>query len=117
MQHKQYKTIINTLVSTSEIEHGFIVSRDGLLISPESCENLNAHAFAAMSATLLGAAEAAVDELGGGIPIHVTVKTKKIKIITMGAGPKMLLAVVTAASDVTPVLDAMKTAATKIMNL
>jgi predicted regulator of Ras-like GTPase activity (Roadblock/LC7/MglB family) len=117
MQHKQYKTILNTLVSSADIEHGFIISRDGLLIYPESCTSMNANAFSAMSATLLGAGEAAVDELGGGIPTHVTVNTKNATIIGMGASPQMLLAVVTAAKDIAPIINAMKTAADKIKNL
>ena len=117
MRNKHFKTILNTLVSNADIEHGFFISRDGLLISPESCQSLNPHAFAAMSATLLGAAEAAVDELGGGIPAYVTVNTKNLTIIAMGAGPQILLAVVTTAQDMTPVIDAMKLAANEIKNL
>lgn len=114
MQHKRYKTILNTLASTADIEHSFIVSRDGLLIAPETCQSLNPHAFAAMTATLLGAAEAAVDELSGGIPDYVTVHTKNCTILAMGAGPKMLLAVVTTAEQIEPVIDALRTAAKEL---
>jgi len=35
----------------------------------------------------------------------------------MGAGPQILLAVVTTAQDMTPVIDAMKLAANEIKNL
>ncbi|MDD3492650.1 MAG: roadblock/LC7 domain-containing protein [Candidatus Thermoplasmatota archaeon] len=114
MQHKRYKTILNTLASTVDIEHSFIVSRDGLLIAPESCQGLNPHAFAAMAATLLGAAEAAVDELRGGVPAHVAVHTKNFTILVMGAGPRALLAVVTTAEQMDSVIDAMQTAAKEL---
>ena len=117
MQHKRYKAILNTLSSSADIEHGFIISRDGLLIAPESCQSINPHAFAAMTATLLGAAEAAVDELSGGIPSHVTVIMKNLTIIARGASPQALLAVVTTASDISPVLDAMQMAAKEIGDL
>ena len=114
MQQKRYKAILNTLSLSADIEHCFIISRDGLLISPESCKNINPHAFAAMTATLLGAAEAAVDELGGGVPSHVTVTMKNMTIIAMGASPQKLLSVVTTARDISPVLDAMKRVAKEI---
>ncbi|MDI6640176.1 MAG: hypothetical protein QMD78_05080 [Methanocellales archaeon] len=47
--------------------------------------------FAAMSATMLGAAEVATSELMKGILDRVIVESGNVKIITMGAGPKALL--------------------------
>lgn len=114
MQDKQYKRILNDLESSVDIEYSFIVSRDGLLIYPEKCEDLNPEAFAAMSATLLGAAEAAVDEMNGGVPTMVVVKTKKFNIISTGAGAKSLLVVVTPSDDIDAVYEAMEKAAKEI---
>ncbi|MFO8132785.1 MAG: roadblock/LC7 domain-containing protein [Thermoplasmatota archaeon] len=114
MQSKQYKNILSDLESEADIEQSFIISRDGLLIAGEAYSGTSAEALAAMTATLLGAAETALDEIGSGVPGHITVETKKHSLIVMGAGSQALLAVVTLADDHTPVHKAMKQAANAI---
>ncbi|RLF64363.1 MAG: hypothetical protein DRN33_02355 [Thermoplasmata archaeon] len=114
MQEKHYKRILSDLESSADVENSFIVSRDGLLIYPEKSGDFNAEAFAAMGATLLGAAEAAVDEMSGGLPTMVVVRTRKFNIIATGAGPKAMLAVVTSSHDIDAVYRAMEKAAKEI---
>ena len=73
-------------MSIREIEASAIVSRDGLLIT---------EAFAAMTATMLGAAETVSSELGKGVPDRVIVESNAGKIVATGAGSKALLVVMT----------------------
>lgn len=117
MQNKRYKNILSDLESDADIKQSFIISRDGLLIAGEAGSGMSVEALAAMTATLLGAAETAMDEIGGGVPAHIIVDTKNHSLIIMGAGPQALLAVVTAADDVMPVRKAMKKAAKAIAEI
>ncbi len=92
---EQLEKILKDLKAVGDIEASAIVSRDGLLIAADISHNVNAEAFAAMTATMLGAAETATSELGKGIPDRVIVEGKEGKIIATGAGPKALLVVMT----------------------
>ena len=89
------ENVLRDLKSAGDIEASAIVSRDGLLIAADISQNVNAEAFAAMTATMLGAAETATSELGKGIPDRVIVEGKSGKIIATGAGSKALLVVMT----------------------
>lgn len=114
---KNYRNILNELDSSADIRYSFVVSRDGLLIHPEECKELNSEAFAAMAATVLGAAEAAVDELNDGVPAMILVKARKYNIIIIGAGPRSLLAVVTSSNDTERIYEKMEKAAREIGKL
>ncbi len=92
---EQLERVLKELKSVGDIEASAIVSRDGLLIAADMSKSVNAEAFAAMTATMLGAAETATSELGKGIPDRVIVEGKEGKIIATGAGPKALLVVMT----------------------
>jgi len=72
-----------------------VVSRDGLLIGSMMPEDVDAEAFAAMTATMVGAAETAFSELKKGVTDRVIVEGTHAKIIAMGAGPKALLVAMT----------------------
>jgi hypothetical protein len=85
--------ILKDLKSVGDIEASAVVSRDGLLIAADMSPSANAEAFAAMTATMLGAAETATSEMGKGIPDRVIVEGGEGKIITSGAGSKALLVV------------------------
>lgn len=117
MQSKQYKNILNELESEADVNQSFIISRDGLLIARDACSGASAEALAAMTATLLGAAETAMDEIGGGVPSQAIVESKKHSLVVMGAGPQALLAVVTPADDLTSVRKAMTKAAEAIAEI
>ncbi len=64
-------------------------------LSPQLSRKFHADTFAAMAATMLGAAETASTELGKGIPERIIVESKRWKIVATGAGPKALLLVTT----------------------
>ncbi len=85
--------ILNDLKNIGGVEASAIASRDGLLIYSTIPKKHHAETFAAMSATMLGAAETATIELGKGIPDRIIVESKQGKIIATGAGPKALLLV------------------------
>ncbi len=87
--------IMADLKNTGGIEASAIASRDGLLIYSNVPQKQNAETFCAMSATMLGASETAIAELGKGIPDRVIVESKHAKIIATGAGPKAILIVMT----------------------
>ena len=109
---KEYSKIIKDLEANANIEGGFIVSRDGLLIYTD-VKNLHAETFAAMTATLLSSAEVAMDELGGGIPKRVIIEGKGKNIIIVGAGRDNLLAVITS-EEVEKVYEEVEKASKKI---
>ncbi len=88
--------ILKDLKSIGDVEASAIISRDGLLIAADISKDVNAEAFAAMTATMLGAAETATSELGRGVPERVIVEGKNVKIIACGAGSKALLVLMTA---------------------
>lgn len=66
-------------------------SRDGLLIRSLMQKEQYVESLAAMSATMLGAAETATTHVEMGIPIRVIVESDNGKLIVEGAGPKALL--------------------------
>ncbi|MDP6627616.1 MAG: roadblock/LC7 domain-containing protein [Methanopyri archaeon] len=87
--------VLDDLRSVGDIEASAIVSRDGLLMASDMATGINAETFAAMSATMLGAAETAASELGRGLPDRVIVESEETKLIAIGTGPKALLVVMT----------------------
>ncbi len=87
--------ILQDLKNIGGVEASAIASRDGLLIYSTVSKKHHAETFAAMSATMLGAAETATTELGKGIPERIIVESKNGRVIATGAGPKALLIVMT----------------------
>lgn len=90
--------VLNDLKSAGDVEAGAVVSRDGLLIAADISQNVNSDSFAAMTATMLGAAETATSELRKGIPDRVIVEGENGKIVATGAGFKALLVVMTSSN-------------------
>ena len=86
--------ILADLKKAGGVETCAAVSRDGLLIRALMQKEQFAESFAAMSATMLGAAETAAVELGKGIPHRVIVESEQGRLIAVGAGPKALLIVI-----------------------
>jgi predicted regulator of Ras-like GTPase activity (Roadblock/LC7/MglB family) len=66
-------------------------SRDGLLIRSLMHNEQYVESLAAMSATMLGAAETATTHVEMGIPTRVIVESDYGRLIVVGAGPKALL--------------------------
>lgn len=90
---KTINEILQDLNKTQGIEVSALLRRDGLLIS--STMERNADTFAAMSATMFGAAVIASEEFGQGYPDRVIVETKYGKLIASGAGPEAMIIVLT----------------------
>jgi predicted regulator of Ras-like GTPase activity (Roadblock/LC7/MglB family) len=88
--------VLSDLMKTGEIESSVIASRDGLLMV-SYMQKGDDETFAAMSATMLGAAETASTELERGVPDRVIVESNDGKLIAVGAGPKALVVVITPA--------------------
>ncbi len=82
--------VLGGLNRNSNIERSAIISRDGLLLKMKPEDTVIA-GFASTMATVLGAAEAALSEIGRGIPKRIIVETGKCRIIVMGSGPKALV--------------------------
>jgi hypothetical protein len=58
--------ILKGLSSIGDVDGSAIVTRDGLLIASDLPSDVDSETFAAMSATMIGAAETAVGELKKG---------------------------------------------------
>ncbi len=86
--------LLSDLKKEGGVEACAAVSRDGLLIRSSLQKEQFAESFAAMSATMLGAAETASTELGKGVPNRVIVESTLGRLIAVGAGPKALLVVI-----------------------
>ncbi|MEN6609409.1 MAG: roadblock/LC7 domain-containing protein [Methanoregulaceae archaeon] len=71
-----------------------LVSRDGIMIGKHFDADLNEPWFAAMSATLLASAESAASIIKVKSPDSVTIHAEDAAIIVMGAGEKLLVAVI-----------------------
>jgi len=84
--------ILQKLKSTGDIEGVAVITRDGLLIASELSEGIDGDTFAAMSATMAGAAETAIQELKKSSADRIIVESKNTKLITIGAGEQAILA-------------------------
>ncbi len=85
--------VLKELSSIGGIEGSAVVTRDGLLIDSVMLQDVDADTFAAMSATMMGAAETAISELKKGSVSIVLVEAKDAKIVTTGAGEQAILVV------------------------
>jgi len=84
--------ILKKLISSGDIEGAAVITRDGLLIASELSEGIDGETFAAMSATMTGAAETAIQELKKSSADRIIVESKNAKLITTGAGEQAILA-------------------------
>ena len=87
--------VLSELRRVGGINASAAVTRDGLLIASDVMGDIDAETFAAMTATMTGAAETAMNEVRAGNIQRVIVEGESAKIIAMGAGPKALIVVLT----------------------
>jgi len=85
------REILMELNRSAGVYASALVSRDGLLVASVMPEDVDAEAFAAMTATMLGAAETAFSELKRGVAERVIVEGSRAKIVAMGAGKDLIL--------------------------
>jgi len=88
--------ILLDITKVAGIESAVIASRNGLLIGADMPAGVRPETFAAMSATMLGAGETAILELGKGVTKRIIVELEHAKLIATGCGPKALLVALTA---------------------
>jgi predicted regulator of Ras-like GTPase activity (Roadblock/LC7/MglB family) len=86
--------VLADLKNVGGVEACAVISRDGLFIHGILQKEQFVKTIAAMSATILGAAETAVRELGKGTPNRVIVESEQGRLIAVGAGTKALLVVI-----------------------
>ncbi len=87
--------VLRELKSVGGIQSSAVVTRDGLLVASDVSPDVDAETFVAMSASMVGSAETAVMEVKGGTAMRVIVESENSKLIALGAGPKVLLVVLT----------------------
>jgi uncharacterized protein len=87
--------ILKELKSVGGIESSAVVTRDGLLVASDTSADVDAETFAAMSASMAGSAETAISEVNGGTATRIIVEAENSKLITLGAGSKVLLVALT----------------------
>jgi hypothetical protein len=92
---KKLQIVLDDLKQVGSVEAVGIVSRDGLLIQVDIPSKPHAEAFGAMAATMLGAAETAMAEIGAELPNRVIVESKRGLLIVTGAGSRAILVVLT----------------------
>ena len=83
--------LLSDLKNIGGVEACAAASRDGLLIRAIMQKEIFSESFAAMSATMFGAAETATTELGNGAPDRIIVESEHARLIIVGAGQKGLL--------------------------
>jgi len=86
--------LLKEMQKIGDINGSIVVSRDGLVIASNITE-IDAETFAAMSAAMQGAAETAASELKQGEVDQIIIETGKGKIISIGAGTKAILVIMT----------------------
>jgi predicted regulator of Ras-like GTPase activity (Roadblock/LC7/MglB family) len=79
--------ILKELKKIGDVEGSAVVTRDGLLVISDLPKDVDSETFAAMSATMFGAAETAMTELKEGEVDRVISEGHDGKLIAMGAGP------------------------------
>ncbi|MCZ7398876.1 MAG: roadblock/LC7 domain-containing protein [Candidatus Methanoperedens sp.] len=83
--------LLADLKNIGGVEASIAASRDGLLIRANMPKEKFLASLAAMSATMLGAAETATTQVEKGLPTRVIVESEYGRLIIVGAGPKALL--------------------------
>ena len=87
--------VLTDLKNVDGIESAAIATRDGLLIAANTLSGTHPETFAAMSATMLGAAETATSNHNNGSVKRVIVESADCRMVAIGSGPKSLLVVLT----------------------
>lgn len=87
--------VLRELKNIGGVDASAVVTRDGLLVASDISGGVDAETFAAMSASMVGAAETAMSEVKAGNPSRVIVESETAKIVSLGAGPTALLIVLT----------------------
>jgi len=85
--------VLHELRKVGGIHASAAVTKDGLLIASDVTSEIDAEAFAAMTATMTGAAETAMSEIKAGSTLRIVVEGKSGKIVSIEAGANAILVV------------------------
>jgi predicted regulator of Ras-like GTPase activity (Roadblock/LC7/MglB family) len=88
----QAEAALEALVASGAVGAG-VVGRDGLPVLLKASRPVQEETFSAMAAAMLGAAEAALLELGAGEPATVTVEAGPVRLVLAGLDDRHLLVV------------------------
>ena len=87
--------VLLDLKNVDGIESAAIATRDGLLIAANTLPGTHPETFAAMSATMLGAAKTATSSFKEESVNRVIVESNDCRLVAIGSGPKSLVVVLT----------------------
>ena len=98
---QKIRQFIDEILTVPGVHECALVSNDGILIGKTFEDSISAQSFGAMCATMIASSEAAASVVNVDSPLWVLVKGATKTIIVVGAGPRLLIAVI-AAKDVDP---------------
>lgn len=90
-RRERLKDILDGLLSETAAQWAGLVSRDGLCVMQSFKREFPVETFSAMTATVVGAAEIALADLGGGRTRRVIAETERVRLIAVGATADLLL--------------------------
>jgi predicted regulator of Ras-like GTPase activity (Roadblock/LC7/MglB family) len=96
---EQLERIVRELRQLPGVLGAVLVSRGGIVITASSSEEAHTETFAAMGATMSGAASAALSEYNRHGPERITVEGTDCVMVATDAGPKALLVVLKEGRD------------------
>lgn len=99
-QQERLQKTLDGLVTEDDLLGAALVSRDGIPVLSSFSQRLDQRTFSilvegAMVATLMGAAEEAMEELEAGEIEHITIETAEFRMIILGASSDLLCLAIT----------------------
>lgn len=88
---EQLDDVLSILMQVGQIKACGIVSKEGLLINSRTPPDVDARIFSALCSTIMGAADAASNQMNTGTVNQISVKTEKGTIVLVPAGEKAIL--------------------------
>jgi predicted regulator of Ras-like GTPase activity (Roadblock/LC7/MglB family) len=96
---EQLERIVRELRQLPNVIGAVLVSRGGIVITASASEEAHAETFAAMGATMSGAASAALSEFNKTGPDRIVVEGRECVLVAVDAGTKAILVVLKEGRD------------------
>jgi len=96
---EQLERIVRELRQLPNVIGAVLVSRGGIVITASASEEAHAETFAAMGATMSGAASAALSEFNKVGPDRIVVEGRDCVLVAVDAGTKAILVVLKEGRD------------------
>lgn len=100
--------ILEKFKNTVGADGAAVVTRDGLLVASNLSKSIDGETLAAMTATMVGAAETAMNELKKKETTRIIVESKDAKLISTGIGDVIFACIINTNSNLGLVLLEMK---------